>query len=225
MAADLLVIVPTRGRPANARRLAEAFEQTSTGHADLLFAVDGDWDNLPAYDAASGRHAITNCSWSGMVATLNREAAYWCTRYRALAFMGDDHLPRTAAWDKTFLDTLDELGTGLVYGNDLLRRETLPTAVALTSDIVQTLGYMIPPALRHLYCDNFWYDLGHALDRIRYLDDVVIEHMHPIAEKAQWDASYNRVNSPPATEADRAAYNMYRLVQFDRDVAALKALL
>src|SRR5215470_16964348 len=186
MPADLLMIVPTRGQPTNAKRLVDAFTETATGHARLLLAVDGDWDNADAYReiAWSAGHGCSVMSWRGMVATLNAEAAIARCEYPMVGFCGDDHIFRTHGWDKALVEALWELGTGVAYGNDLLQGENLPTAVALTSNIVRELGYMAPPALRHLYIDEYWRDLGRAIDRITYLPDVIIEHLHPSAGKA-----------------------------------------
>ena len=71
--------------------------------------------------------------------------------------MGDDHRPRPAAmpWDARIRECLSG-GPGIVYGNDLLQGEKMATAVAMTSDIVTTLGYMCPPAMVHLCVDLVW---------------------------------------------------------------------
>jgi hypothetical protein len=123
--------------------------------------------------------------------------------------MGDDHMPRTVGWDAAYLEALRELGTGLVYGNDLLQGSSLPTQVAMTTDIVRALGYMAPPDLTHLYVDNFWRDLGRSAGCLRYLPDVIVEHRHPAAGKAQWDAGYARVNNSAMYEHDATAYEQY----------------
>lgn len=144
---------------------------------------------------------------ANMVQALNRAAA--AVDSFAVGFMGDDHCPRTPGWDAAYLDALRDLGTGLVYGDDLLQREKLPTQVAMTTDIVRALGYMAPEGLTHLYVDNFWRDLGTSAGCLRYLPDVVVEHRHPTAGKAQWDDGYNRVNNSAMYERDAAAYEAY----------------
>jgi hypothetical protein len=142
----------------------------------------------------------------------------------AIGFMGDDHCPRTYGWDKAYVDALREMGTGIVYGNDLIQGARLPTQVAMTADIVRALGYMAPPALTHLYVDNFWRDLGTVAGCLRYLPDVTVEHRHPIAGKAEWDEGYRRVNDAAMYERDRLAYVEYQRTQFVADVAKVKAL-
>jgi len=84
------------------------------------------------------------------------------------------------------------------------------TAVAMTSDIVQTLSYMAPPQLVHLCLDLVWVEWGKGMERITYLPDVVIEHLHPAAQKAEMDAGYAEVNSEQQVSADSAAYYEYR---------------
>jgi len=225
--ADLLMIVPSRGRPQNIAALWEAWEATSGGVAELLVAVDDDDPALTEYEqVCRERHIdLTVGPRLRMVPTLNQVAARWAPHFFALGFLGDDHRPRSTGFDQRYLETLIELRTGFVYGNDLLAGERLPTQFALTSDIVQALGAMIAAPVRHMFADNTIWDLGHAIDRIRYLPDVIVEHLHPIAQKADMDAGYEEVNDPDAFEADRLIYADWYANQMPADVAKLKTLL
>lgn len=227
MTADLLMICPTRGRPRNAIALWEAWQATSTGAADLCFAVDDDDPELESY-----RTAVKDMTdvWllTGprlrMVGTLNMAADIARHRYRYLGFLGDDHRPRTVGFDARFVECLSA-GTGIVYGNDLLQHEAMPTAVAMTSNIVTALGYIAPPSMLHLCVDLVWKDWGEAIGRLTYLDDVILEHLHPANGKAAMDAGYEDANSSDRVRDDSAAYYEYLGGQFHEDVTKLKALL
>jgi hypothetical protein len=81
--------------------------------------------------------------------------------------------------------------------------------IAMTSDIVKALGGMVPPRMKHLYLDNFWKKLGEDLKIITYLDGVIIEHMHPIAGKAEWDEGYKEVNAQEVYSFDALMYKNY----------------
>lgn len=225
--ADLVMMVPSRGRPAAVADLLKAWRETSAGVADLLVVVDDDDPELPGYRQLSVDLRVHESAGTrGIVPVLNAAAVDLAQRYRKVGFMGDDHRPRTAAWDRDVADVLDDLGTGIVYGNDLLRGEALPTAVAMTSDIVRALGYMAPPSLQHLFVDNIWADWGRALDRLRYLPDVVIEHLHPAIGKGDWDDLYRELNADAAYTRDRAAYDDYHSSGwFAGDVAKLRKLI
>lgn len=208
---DLVVFVPSRGRPREAAEVVDALRETCTADTRLVFAVDGD---DPARDdyvnvavlKTPGSAAINTQPSGTMVSALNKAALDITNTYPdtfAVAFMGDDHRPRTKGWDQAYLDALREMGTGIVYGNDLYQGEKLPTQVAMTSDIIRTLGYMAPPDLKHMYVDNAWLELGRAIGAIRYLPEVVVEHLHPVAGKGEWDEGYERVNAPEMYRRDR----------------------
>jgi hypothetical protein len=216
MADDLLVIIPTRGRPNAIPEIVQAWDDTGAT-ADVLFAVDtddpelGDYKKQAAAYKADDRVRFTFGKRRRLVGTLNQQAVKAAKTYRFLAFLGDDHRPRPAAqpWDERIRICLSG-GPGVVYGNDLLQGEAMATAVAMTSDIVETLGYMAPPAMVHLCVDLVWVDWGRGMQRITYLDDMVIEHLHPAASKAQMDAVYEECNSPEQVSSDAAAYYDYR---------------
>lgn len=228
---DLLVIVPTRGRPQSVAPVIEAW--TATGgfdEADLEFVVDADDPVARDYEEARRRcgfsaRMIQAEKWEPLVPKLDAAALAFAGGYFALGFMGDDHLPRTHGWAKTMVAALREMGTGVVYGDDLLQGERLCTSWAMTSDIVHALGRMVPAPVEHMYCDNSVMDVARLAGCLRYLPDVVIEHMHPVADKATWDAGYERVNRPEQYRADELKYSRWLRQGRAADVATVKALM
>jgi hypothetical protein len=224
---DLLVIVPSRRRPHNIAALWDAWQATATGPSALLVAADDDDPTLGDYRKVCGDRGIelTVGPRLRMVPTLNKLAVERAPCHFALGFLGDDHRPRARHWDRRYLDTLRGLGTGFVYGNDLLAGERLPTQVAVTSDIVQALGAMVPAPVNHLWADNQWIDLGRAISRICYLPDVIVEHLHPLADTAAEDAGYREVNHSDASEADRLIYAHWYEHQMPADIEKLKTLI
>lgn len=215
----LAVIIPTRGRPANAERLDKAL-----GDTEHLFACDETDPALPGYTM----HLSTYLTFPGqptMIEKLNHVAAALCREYDYLGFMGDDHLPVTESWEHAVTDSLASKPPGIVWCNDLFQRGNLPTAVFMHAEIVRRLGWMALPTLRHLYCDNAWLDLGQALGSATYLDDVIIEHLHPHAGKAESDDQYARVNSDATARHDREAWQEWRAHQLELDVALIRGVL
>ena len=223
--AELTVVTPSRGRPEAVRPLVEAFRATCTADTDLLIAVDTTDPRLHDYVSAiaGDRVGIVTADSRNMVEALNRAVS--TVRSWAVGFMGDDHCPRTHGWDTAYLEALRELRTGIVYGNDLLQGQNLPTQAAMTGDIPRTLGYIAPPGLTHLYVDNFWRDLGRGAGCLRYLPDVVVEHRHPLAGKGNWDEHYARVNDSAMYARDEAAYRQFvDSGEFEAAVQAIKGL-
>ena len=205
---NLVVLVPSRNRPQNIEDLIKSFDETET-ESDLIVIVDDDEPQMDAYLQLGCDVLMVEKQGKGMAKPLNFAARHYAHKYRHFAFLGDDHRPRTKNWDVHFINKLDELGTGLVYGDDLLQGENLATAVAMTGNIVKELGGMVPQDMIHLYLDNFWMTLGKDLNALAYLPDVILEHLHPVAGKAEWDDQYREVNAPEVYSADKKALDDY----------------
>lgn len=231
--AGMLVIVPSRGRPESLARVCKAWRETHAYRdSHLVFAIDEDDPKCKEYFAVREISSLQVDfaiipTWMPMVHKLDqcaRIAVSGETPWGAIAFMGDDHLPRTGGWSRRYLQTLQEMGTGIVYGDDGLQGERLPTQWAMTPDIVRALGRMVPAPVEHMYCDNSISDLGHLAECIRYLPEVTIEHMHPRAGKAETDEGYERVNAPAQYKKDHLAYTLWRSVELKRDAEIVRRL-
>jgi|APGre2960657404_1045060.scaffolds.fasta_scaffold21027_2 hypothetical protein len=216
-------IVPTRGRPQNAKRLLKAWKDTKAV-ADLYFVCDIDDWSLRDYQAIDDINIITNhITAAGMAQPLNMAAMLLLDdtkydRYSYFGFLGDDHLPRTDFWD--YLLTLQIPGNrqGIAYGNDLLQGANLPTACLMTRGIVENLKGMCQPKAKHLYLDNFWKKLGQDINGLFYSENIVIEHMHPLASKGAMDDHYARVNSEQYYSHDRLIYEDFINSLFYKDL-------
>lgn len=233
---DTLFLVPSRGRPENVKRLIDAWDATGAT-ATLCIAYDEDDPSREEYSALIRPQMFGLWGHCGPRAKigfiLNRLCEYHLvdSGFKYVGFMGDDHIPRTMNWDKELRSGLEDLGTGVAYGDDLLMGERMPTAVLMTVDIVSTLGYMAPPPLEHLCLDLVWKDWGEGLGKLVYRDDVIIEHMHPANGKATLDALYEESNSVAQATKDSEAYYAYRdgtaegYPSLQSDLARLRTLL
>lgn len=226
-------IVPSRGRPGNIDELIEAWQSTITidafGDAFMQLYVYVD-DDDPAIE---GYKMIPMPRWAvlrigprlRLGGTLNEAVKILGDITASVGFMGDDHRPRTVGWDRRIAEALDARPLGVAYGNDLIQGKMLPTAVFMDSRIVRTLGWMVYPGMTHLFFDNLWKRLGEELGTLTYLDDVVIEHCHPLAGKAEWDDGYAEVNSDATWDHDQLLYVEWLQQHMADDVKRLKAVL
>lgn len=217
MTKKMLVIVPSRGRPTNAGELTCSFFENSYV-SDLCFGLDSD-DTSEYVEIKNVMYSRTPRVRMG--GTLNYLANKYCSSYEYICFMGDDHRPRTVGWDEKLIEPLE--GTvGFSYGNDLLQGRNLPTAVVLSSNIIQTLGYIVPETLRHFHFDTFWKEMGIATETLHYFEDVVIEHMHPLAQKSEVDNTYSQAWT--ILDEDTRMYDVYKRLRFDSDVEKIRSL-
>lgn len=220
------VFCPTRHRPQNALRLTESFNET-TSYARLIFSVDEDagpmlsaytadleWQDRIGVFRHPGEHG------TGFVKPLNWvvDRAGWAGEF--YGFVGDDHVFRTSSWE-TKVEAAFHAGADVVYGDDLLVGDRIPTAVFLRRELVRALGWFAPPQFSHLNADCCWKDIGESLGTLRYLPDVVIEHLHPAAGKAENDDQYSYVNSPEMVKKDGATYDRW-LAELPEFISQLK---
>lgn len=209
----LTVIVPTRGRPEAASQLVNSVIDTRQIHnTNVVLAVDDNDPTLDLYREVANtrpdvaRVEVVTGGW--MVAALNEAALRVVadSAVTAIGFFGDDHRPRTPGWDAAYLGALAELGAGVVYGDDLLQHEFVPTQCAMSASIIRTLGWMAHPSLKHMYVDTLWRDMANVANRRRYLPDVIVEHLHYLNGKAAEDDGYKRVNAAEVFSADEQAF-------------------
>jgi hypothetical protein len=200
-----LVILPSRGRPDKINDALEALKDNSR-ISDFIVAIDDDEADL--YPRVEGFIYEVNPRLR-MNGTLNLVANKYADKYETIYFLGDDHLVRTKGWDELLYAPIKARGYGLAYGDDRLQGKNLATAVMMSTNIIRILGYMAPPKLIHLYMDNFWMNLGQALDCLDYVPQAVIEHMHYLAGKSEQDAQYAEVNSSEMYQKDRETYLQY----------------
>jgi hypothetical protein len=210
---ELIVVVPSRGRPHNIAELVASWDRTRTADSHLWVIVDDDDPQLDGYHRVAAESARP--WWSLTVGprrrlgpTLNDEALI-ASGFGHVGFMGDDHRPRTIGWDAKIIATIEALPLAVVYGDDLVQRQNLATAVFMHADVVARLGYMVAPGLVHMYIDDFWMLLGNRLGTLTYLPDVVIEHCHPVAGTAPSDAGYVEVNAPEMYSHGRTKFREF----------------
>lgn len=218
---DLLVIVPSRGRPNNIARLLDAVHATAKAQTHVHVAVDDDDPELDRYryvmeQAAGEGDRLTAGPRKGLCEWTNEVAVQRAGEYPFLASLGDDMVPRTPGWDAALIRGITGMGgTGIVYPWDGMR-EDIPEAVVLSSDIVQALGWMCEPSLKHWYPDNVWADLGRGAGCLRHLRAIAVDH--------QWKADQTSRDSGEKLAGDRDAYYAWRKTRMAGDIKTVTAL-
>lgn len=218
---DLLVIVPSRGRPNNIARLLDAVHATAKAQTHVHVAVDDDDPELERYRYVMGQAAaegdkLTVGPRKGLTAWTNEIAVPAAGEYPYLASLGDDMVPRTPGWDEALIRGIERMGgTGFTYPWDGVR-EDIPEAVVLSSGIVRALGWMAHPDLDHWYIDNVWADLGRGAGCLRHLRAIAVDH--------QWKADQTSKDSGERLAADRDAYYAWRKTRMAGDIKTVAAL-
>jgi hypothetical protein len=232
----VLLICPTRRRPGNAATLIRAWNQTGVC-SDLIFCTDHDDPALAGYrqvreDNPARRGMVLwvagprlgLCGWTDLI------AATYAGQYEALMSIGDDHVPGTAAFDRTLLDACGP--GGFAYGDDgVLHRPSpewpephnLPTACLITSNIIAgpLKGAMCLPGAAHMFTDAYWMMLAEQAGCRHFLPGVKVTHHHPAAGRAIRDQTY--ADGEASWAADEAVYRAWLAGGLAADAAAIRA--
>ena len=211
---DLLVAVPSRGRPGNIARLIDAMGSTCTGDTHLVVGLDEDDPTVEQYlsidtGSLNVEFDVQTQGLRQVVALTNHLTIPRADSYRFIGHIGDDNVPRTHGWDSRIVETLEQPGIRFTFGDDLYpgrEKGTLTIHVFMEAGVVKTLGYFGPPSIKHQYVDVVWEAWGEKAG-LQYLDDVVIEHMHYTAGKAPGDESYS--TSTGLIPVDLVNFNAY----------------
>jgi hypothetical protein len=229
MSRRLIIIVPTRGRPANVQRLIEESAKTAD-NLELWFAIDDndtetykhvDWST--PVSSSGGRLSVSwvvTPQWS-MNKKLNHWARIAADKCDYIGFLGDDNVPITPHWDTLICEAIGNC-PGVGYADDLIKGQDLCTSAIISASIVRCLGFMTPESLIHLYVDNFWMELGTRLGNLKYLPHVVVEHRHYTVGKSEIDEQYSRVNSAKMYHDDLTSFRNYVDNYMDQDIQKIR---
>lgn len=222
----MMVLFPSRNRPQRAHTAVRSAIDTATGEFSYRVLVDHDDPTLPEYEALG--LDVMPVMPGGYVSALNQAARAFMDTEDILGAYQDDLIFRTPGWDVRVRETLAT--PGIAYGDDLLQGEHHPTAIFMSTAIVRALGWLALPTIWHQWADDVWKALGQAAGCLRFMPDVVIEHIHPANHKAEMDPGYERVfganeGASERATADYYAFHAWLEDRIDIDVAAVKAVL
>lgn len=191
--------MPTRGRRPLAERFLESVAATAAlpDLVEVIFYADED-------DLESHNIEVSGIRVSGIVGPRASMGTYnsQClakARGEIVILVNDDIVVRTQGWDEKVraMDASFPDKIYLAYGNDLFKGARLCTFPILSRRTCDLLGDPFPTAYAGAFIDYHLLDIFRRLqhaseDRIRYLPDVVFEHMHYRLGKATKDTTYQR---------------------------------
>lgn len=193
------LLLPTRGRPGLVVRFFQSVIEMTTHLEQVEIILYVDEDDVDSHELDSPDIRITKVIGPRMTMGAYNTTCLEKARGSIIMLVNDDMIIRTKGWDervivlgKSFPDDIY-----LVYGNDLLKKHNLCTFPILSRRTCELLVEPYPKAYLGAFIDFHLFDifkrLQHAgFDRICYLDDVVFEHLHYRAGKADIDETYRK---------------------------------
>jgi hypothetical protein len=177
------LIVPTRGRPAQLRRMLDSAARTASHpeRVEVLLVVDADDPaSRVAHPRLCVRHVVVP---PGRTMGELNNAGLGASAGEYVMLLNDDVIVRTPGWDAVALACFARFPDpfALVHVNDTLIREHLCTFPLTSRAFYELAGGVCPREYRRYRIDDHVEDvfnmLAHLGDRRTvYLPDVVFEH-------------------------------------------------
>jgi len=184
------ILLPTRKRPANLRRLVTSIRETSVTNPEIVVYIDDDdKESIPAAEELKleilvGPRIIMTDYWNKCFNVCSGDIVMQ---------MGDDVVFKTHGWDRMVEQEFEKWPDKLivVHGDDLDPnfRSRFGTHSCVHRKWVDTLGYFIPPFFSSDNGDRWLMAVADFLDRRIFLP-FITEHMHFRTKKAPMDSTY-----------------------------------
>lgn len=216
----IMILVPTRERPENCKRLWDSICET-TWNAEVRFCMDSDDPKHVEYERLLPDETLMVGQPARLGPWLNAASSLFVEDYDIIGFLGDDVISKTMGWDDIVRSRF--MKNSIMYPNDGWQGEGLPTSVFMDSELIKKLGYMVYPGFTHLYIDNHWKLLGETLGSLHYIEGIDMEHLHPYANKAEMDRVYEDANSAAMYSNDSMVFGYWQAQVLPEDVARVFA--
>jgi GT2 family glycosyltransferase len=178
------IIVPTRGRPGNLRRLLDSFKVNTSypGTVEIILVIDADDAETVGfiYDELSVKKIVVS---PGLTMGSLNSAGYESSSGQYLMLLNDDVIVRTRGWDEKVLAAFRMYGDEivLVHVNDKIFEQKLCTFPFLSKKYCELAGGICPVDYVRYRIDDHIYNVFNLLAvlgkvRILYLPNVVFEH-------------------------------------------------
>lgn len=192
------IFLPTRQRPGLAKRLLESIRETTFDSSMVEIIIYMDDDDTISHDIEVEDLNIIKLikPQSRSMGEIFRDC-FDLSSGRYIMFMNDDAVFRTKNWDIKVMETFNKFPDEIafVYCNDLDQGKCVPTFPILSRKTCELMGKVCPAGYLNLHIESHLIDIFKQLkyighDRIVYLKDVIIEHLHYIVSKSVYDKTY-----------------------------------
>lgn len=198
-----MLIIPSRSRPHNLRRLIDAYLNTGA-LTPAWVRLDEDDEFLPQYAELQ-----IPKNWEIVVGKRVSLSEVYNEAYREIpetycwGFIADDVVPLTPHWDRELIKAAGSSGMAVPSGG---HDDTGTPHFFLGGELVRSVGWLSLPGLDRLYIDTVWADIASSLGALKRVPEVILEHRHFSNRKALMDQTYKKTKKAE----DRIVYENWR---------------
>lgn len=199
---QISILCPSRGRPFKLSRMIASAIVLANNPADINFFIGIDKDDLAfskymqeirSARIWTNRVHVTIENVRTPSITHNNNLAQVATG-DILVLVGDDCVFRTRGWDSQVLNLWNQYPDNILiaYFNDGRNRQKAEH-FAIHKDWIKATGHLCPPIFEH-FCLDMWLEwIAKRLQRLIWLPNLVIEHMHPKYGKDEKDETFHHI--------------------------------
>ena len=199
MSPSISILLPTRGRPEQAERLLQSVVATASDPSRLEVVLYVDDDDPASHAIQCNEIPITQIIGPRLSMGGLNTACYKRSTGDIIVLLNDDMVIRTSGWDQKIVEIQERFPDQvyLAYPNDLHAGEMLCSTPILSRKTCEVLTHPFPEVYQGGFIDYHLMDIFKQLqvlgeDRIVYLGDVVIEHLHYQYGKSEIDTTYEQ---------------------------------
>jgi hypothetical protein len=196
---NILIKLPSRGRPEKLRTTFAKYVEHAEDPAKISFMVTVDDDDFTFTNIAS---KLLKCIHNqttvivgppcGKIGAVNRDMDK-AGVYDILLLASDDMIPVQKGYDRIIRESMEKFypdTDGVLFFNDGHHGDKLNTLCILGKKYYERFGYIYHPSYKTEFCDNEFMDVANQLGRQTYIDQVIIEHKHPLWTGEVKDPTY-----------------------------------
>ncbi len=193
------LLLPTRGRPQHVRRLFASIRETTARLDSVEVILYVDEDDVGSHDLTDDRFRVTPIIGPPDTMGSYNTACLRRARGDIIMLANDDMVMRTEGWDERLRAVDREFPDKvyLAYGNDLFKNRGWCTFPVMSRSTCELLVDPYPTVYQGAFIDSHLVDIFQRLSRlgaqrVRYVPDVVFEHLHYRVGKSEFDETYRR---------------------------------
>ena len=191
---EISIVMPTRGRPDKLLEMMNSVLNCASSPELIEFVLYIDNDDRSDYEMFDKKAIIIKGERTdfGVMFRLCIQKASG----RIIMICNDDVIVRTKKWDNIIYENLKLYPDNifLLYPNDLNKGEVLCTFPIFSKELFLKFPGLLPVnlSLLDLHIQDIFFQLkGLGVNRIKYLSNVIFEHLHYTTGKSKFDKTYS----------------------------------
>jgi len=214
------LLCPSRSRPEELKRLIESVAKTALAPSRIEILIYVDEDDPKKFDYLLSHKNLTIDPTVSKLANVDllideplrtpiiNNILAERAQGNILMIANDDQVFRDKNWDNRLDEEAAKFSDEIycMWFNDGRYQEKICTFPILSKKWVNTLGYIEPFLFEHFNCDLWIWQIGKMINRLHYIPDILVEHLHPDTGKSQPDNTTERNLKGMRPKIDKMAF-------------------